>query len=243
MDRLFGDTCRSWYANPQGLYPVNLTDDYRRLLSYSAEKLEEIRLSELRAVEGKLNLYFKALKENRTFTIRYWHPRIEKFVYSTYLCTTHGDFNPHNLLVDGVGHVWLIDFQRTCQSHILRDITTLDATIRFQLLTDQDVTLDECLRLEEVLCSIKHFSEIDTLPIKLETANSSLMKAYCTILHLYKIARNLVSQNPSDDMSEYYIALMYNALSTTRFATLPTGEREHAMLCASLLAEKLGLSS
>jgi CheY-like chemotaxis protein len=243
LDRLFSDTCCSWYANPQGLRPVNLTDDYQRLLSYSAEKLEQMRLNQLKAIQGRQKLSFKALKETRVFTNPILAVQDRKFVYSTYLCTTHGDFNPHNLLVDATGHVWLIDFQSTGPSHILRDITMLDATIRFQLLDDQNVTLDECLQMEEVLCRSKRFSEIERLPSKLETENPALAKTYSAILHLYKIARKLVSQNPSDDMSEYYIALLYNALSATRFSTLLIEQREHAMLCASLLAERLGLSS
>jgi CheY-like chemotaxis protein len=243
LDGLFGDTCRSWYANPQGLRPVNLTDDYQRLLSYSAEKLEQMRLKQLKAIQGKQKLSFKALKETRTFTNPILAIQDRKFVYSTYLCITHGDFNPHNLLVDTTGHVWLIDFQGTEPSHILRDITMLDATIRFQLLDDQNVTLDECLQMEEVLCRSKRFSEIEKLPSKLETENPALAKTYSAILHLYKIACKLVSQNPSDDMDEYYIALLYNALNTTRFSMLLAEQREHAMLCASLLVERLGLGS
>ncbi len=53
LDKLFSDTCRSWYANPQGLRPVHLTDDYQHLLSYSTGKLEQMRLSQLKAIEGK----------------------------------------------------------------------------------------------------------------------------------------------------------------------------------------------
>ncbi|MBA2392678.1 MAG: hypothetical protein H0V70_08015 [Ktedonobacteraceae bacterium] len=70
-----------------------------------------------------------------------------------------------------------------------------------------------------------------------------MAKAYGSILHLYKIARKLVLQNPSDDMSEYHIALLYNALNTTRFSTLQEEQRVHAMLCASLLVEMLDLSN
>jgi thiamine kinase-like enzyme len=201
-----------------------------------------MRHNQLKAIEGKQRLSFKALKETRTFTNPILTIQNRKFVYSTYLCTTHGDFNPHNLLVDATGHVWLIDFQGTGPSHILRDITMLDAAIRFQLLDDQNVTLDECLRMEEVLCRSKCFSEIERLPSKLETESPTVAKAYGAILHLYKIARKLVSQNPSDDMGEYYIALLYNALNATRFSTLLAEQREHAMLCACLLVERLGLS-
>lgn len=243
LNRLFSNTCRNWYANPRGLIPVNLTNDYQSSLSYSLDKLEQIRHDQLKAIQGEQKLYFNALKNERTFTNPILAAADHKFVYSTYICITHGDFNPHNLLIDKTGQAWLIDFQVTGESHILRDITMLDAAIRFQLLTAQEATLDECLKMEEVLCGVKQFSEIERLPSKLVTQNSALGKIYSTILHLYKISRKLVSQNPNDDMSEYYVALLYNALNTASFATLSAGQREHAMLCASLLVDRLGLGS
>ncbi len=238
LDKLFGDTCRSWYASPQGLKAVNLTDEYQHLLDDLAEAL-----GQMVGVHGTHKLSFDSLNDGRAFTNPILASAGRKFVFSTYLCTTHGDLNPNNLLVDGNEHAWLIDFQRTGPSHILRDITMLDATIRFQLLTAQDATLEECLEMEEVLCSIKHFSEIVRLPRKLATTNLALAKAYGAILHLYKKACKLVSQNPNDDMNEYYSALFYHALNTTRFTTLSAGQREHALLCAGLLADKLGMSS
>ena len=239
LNRLFDDTCRSWYASRQGLQLVNLTDEYQHLLGDSVETLEH-----LPQVHGRRKLSFGALKDGRTFTNPIWACKDRIFKYPTYLCTTHGDFNPHNLLVDSEGHAWLIDFQKTGKSHILRDVTMLDSTIRFQLLaTPEDATLEECLYMEEILCSIKHFSEVKRLPSKLATTNPALVKAYGAILHLYKKACKLVSQNPNDDVNEYYCALFYHALNTTRFATLSEGQREHALLCASLLADKLGMSS
>lgn len=243
LNGLFNSTCRNWYANPRGLFPVNLTDDYQSLLSYSWEQLEQIRQDQLNAIRGDQKLYFPTLKVEHAYTNPILASAGHKFVYSTYTCITHGDFNPHNLLIDDTGQVWLIDFQMSGESHILRDITMLDSAIRFQLLTAQDATLDECLGMEEILCSIKQISDIERLPSKLPTQNSSLAKIYSTILHLYKIARKLISQNPNSDMSEYYVALLYNALNTTRFTSLLVEQREHAMLCACLLAERLGLSS
>ena len=78
---------------------------------------------------------------------------------------------------------------------------------------------------------------MDSLPME----NKALAKAYSTVVHLRILARKLVSQNPSDDMSEYYIALFYNAVNTLRYYSLPPGQREHALLCASLLADRLEL--
>ncbi len=93
------------------------------------------------------------------------------------------------------------------------------------------------------ICSIERFSEVEQLANKLPPANRALAKAYAAVVHLRTLARRLVEQNPNDDISEYYIALFYTALYTLRFTQLSPGQREHALLSASLLADRLGLSS
>ena len=69
----------------------------------------------------------------------------------------------------------------------------------------------------------------------------ALLKAFLTVVYLRSLARQLVAQNPDDDISEYSIALFYNAINTLRVYSLPVSQREHALLCASLLADRLGL--
>ncbi len=95
--------------------------------------------------------------------------------------------------------------------------------------------------MEEVLCSPDRFSQVAYLESTLPTQNPSLAKAYATVVHLRTLACKLVSQNPGDDISEYYIALFYNAVNTLRFYGLSSMQREHALLCASLLADRLEL--
>ena len=95
--------------------------------------------------------------------------------------------------------------------------------------------------MEEVLCSIEHFSQLEQLETELPTENQALAKTYATVVHLRTLARRLVEQNPNDDMSEYYIALLYTTVNTLRYYSLPSRQREHALLCASLLADRLGL--
>ncbi len=162
-------------------------------------------------------------------------------VRPTYICITHGDFNQHNLLVDSIANMWLIDFQRTGQGHILRDVAMLDSVVRFQLLASSEATLEERLQMEEALCSIDRFSQVQQLTTRFSTENSALAKTYAIVVHLRTLARWLVSQKPNDDMSEYYIALLYNAMNTLRFNDLSLRQREHALLCASLLVDRLGL--
>src|SRR6266516_2738288 len=170
-------------------------------------------------IGGKQNLRFRNLKGERNFTNPLLATSDLTIVRPTYVCTTHGDFNQNNLLVDRTGHVWLIDFQETSQSHILRDVAMLDSAVRFQLLASEEATLEERLHMEEALCSIDRFSQAEQLATVFST------------------------ENPSDDISEYYIALLYTAMNTLRFSSLPAGQREHAVICASLLADRLGLSS
>ena len=134
----------------------------------------------------------------------------------------------------------MIDFQSTGQGHILRDVAQLDSEIRFLLLTSGEASLEERLQMEDALSSPESFSQVAHLEHTLPTENQSLAKAYAVVVHLRTLARKLVAQDPGDDISEYYIALFYNAVNTLRFYGLPSAQREHALLCASLLADQLG---
>jgi DNA-binding response OmpR family regulator len=249
LQRLFWDTCGAWYANRGNLQPLDLAADYQRLLEYKSGRLEQIVAEQLKLVElvesekGKQRLVFNHLRDRHTYTNPLQVMDGLSFKLSTYTCITHGDFNHHNLLVDSNGNMWMIDFQGTGLSHILRDIAILDSAIRFQLLTANEATLKERLQMEKALCSIERFSEVEQLANKLPTTNRPLAKTYAAVVHLRTLARRLVEQNPGDDISEYYIALFYTALYTLRFTQLSQGQREHALLCASLLADRLGLSS
>ena len=42
-------------------------------------------------------------------------------------------------------------------------------------------------------------------------------------------------------MSEYHIAALYQSLNMIRFYGLPMAQREHALLSASLLVDRLGV--
>ncbi len=244
LNRLFLETCVTWYANREHLQPLDLTADYQRLFSYTSEELEQIRTKQLKSVKGKQRLRFTSLNNERPFTNPLLVSAGPALACTTYICTTHGDFNPHNMLVDNAGYVWLIDFQETGPSHILRDVAVLDSAIRFQLLTEGDATLEERLQMEEALLDdIQRFSQVEQLAPGISTKNQALAKAYAIVVHLRRLAYQLVAQNQDDDISEYYIALFYTALNTLQFFSLSQTQREHALLSASLLADRLGLRS
>jgi CheY-like chemotaxis protein len=241
LDNLFRDTCAAWYAGPGHLQLHDLASEYQSLLGLTPEKLEEPLRKGLKNVQGKERLRFSSLASDRSFVNPILVGFDRKLVKLTYACTTHGDLNANNILVDQSGSTWLIDFLRTGPGHILRDFAQLDATVRLLLLAPEEATLEERLEMEEALLGIDRFSEVPSLQTRLPTSNKAVAKTFATSVHLRMLAAEQVGRNPKDDLGEYYVASLYFAMSMIRYWDLPTVQREHALLTAALLAEQLGL--
>lgn len=249
LDLLFGETCGIWYANRQRQL-LDVRAEYQRLMNSTPADLEQLRLRQSRSGRGRHRFTFTALSTPRKFINPFLVIERATFARTTSLCITHGDLNPQNMLVSRAGYIWLIDFQETGPSHILRDLALLDAAVRFQLLSESAASLDQRYALEELLLAdLEHFSEVDDLPDALPGEyQEELARAYATVVHLRRLASRLLSaQSPqgeeADDPGEYAIALFFVALQTLQFFSLAPVQREHALLSASLLAERLGLAS
>ncbi len=240
LEHLFMKTCNTWYTNLGYQRLHDLTKDYRQLLGLTSERLSQA-LERLKVAQSRTKLRFDTLPGNSTFTNPVTAIDGIHMTEATYVCITHGDFNPQNILVDNFENVWLIDFQRTGRDHIFRDITALDSAIRYQLLINEFATLEERLEMEQVLMGANHFCQLDDLLTQFSSANQALRKAYSVVVHLRILAHRLVPQAANDSMRDYYIALLYHALNTTCSYSLSVGQREHALLCASLLVDKLNL--
>lgn len=240
LSRLFIETCGPWYANTSRLQLCDLTEEYQNLLGWTTEKLETALAQGLKSVHGKSTLKFTDLSSERTFTNPIPATARQRFLRATYRCTTHGDLNESNIMVDGSSHAWLIDFDCIGPGHILRDVAELDSVVRLQLLKENECTLEERLALEEALSAATSFSQVGELETTFSTNNPALAKAFAVAVHLRTIGYHLIEHNPQADLSEYQIALFYYALNTVRFhSLLPSVQRQHALLSASLLADRL----
>src|SRR2546421_11852498 len=51
IDRLFHETCSAWYASRGNLQPLNLTENYQQVLSYTPQMLEKVLSEELHSVQ------------------------------------------------------------------------------------------------------------------------------------------------------------------------------------------------
>jgi thiamine kinase-like enzyme/DNA-binding response OmpR family regulator len=243
LRKLFHDTCGSWYANKGKLELVDLSEYYRESLGFTWERIEKAIAESLKHVHGNDLFYFDRLQEKRSFLNPVKYMRGKSFPLSTYQCITHGDLNPGNILLDASGQSWLIDFDSTGVGHILRDLAELDVAIRCQLLENEQADLVERLRLEEMLNTPAKFSQIKNLDDNFASENPAVIKAYQAIIELRKIAYDLVRLNPADDIKEYYVALIYSSLNVLRFYGWKAVQREHALMSACLLINKIGAKS
>jgi len=239
LQNLVHETCAPWYANPGHLQLIDLSAEYLRQLGSTKENLQSALSKGLKSVQGTHHLHFEGLSTERAFTNPLLLATERHFSKSTYECITHGDFNGDNVLVDTAGFSWLIDFECTGVGHILRDIAEMDTVVRFHFLAPEVANLEERLSMEEMLCSVKRFSEVNALTSAFKTENKGLLKAYETVVYLRTLAQKLVAQNPSDDIGEYYVALFYYSVNAIRFYGWPSIQRQHALLSASLLADQL----
>lgn len=235
LQRLFQETCKQWYANRGLLQLLDLTDEYVRRLGLTTDRVERALAEGLKGVQGKRQLYFDALEKRRAFTNPVADLEGQGFLATTYSCSTHGDLNGDNILIDKERHVWLIDFGLTGPGHILRDFAELDTVIRYQLLKEEEATLEERLTLEEALTLSERFSEASQLSRRLQTENAALAKAYEVVVYLRQLAHQVVESNPADDVKEYNVALYYYSLNALRFYSWPQVQRQHALISASIL--------
>lgn len=240
LDRLFNETCGRWYASRSQLKHVDLTGDYQELLHFTEPRLRQALSQNMPGVltGGADGLFFSALG-SRMFTNPLNVMASKRFILPTYVCTTHGDFNAKNIMVDVEGNPWLIDFQRTGQGHILRDVAELDSVVRIELLSSNDASLEERRQMEEALLSVSSYREAKEFAAGTPTGNPAVDKAFATATHLRAKAGELIASNPTSSMKEYNVALFYYALNAIKFDSLEPVQREHALLCASLLADKL----
>jgi len=203
---------------------------------FSKEKLEGL-LSDLKVTQNNNNIKFNSFSQNHDYV----NPLAfigKSLKFSTYECIVHGDLHGENILVDDNQNAWLIDFAATKTGHFLQDFVELDSVIRFQLLTSENATIEERLYMEKFLSEINSFSELAKLQNSFKTKNPHLKKAFTAITHLQTLAAEFLP-NKKADIYEYHATLLFYALNSLRFPFVDIIQRQHALLCASILTEKL----
>jgi CheY-like chemotaxis protein len=237
VQNLFHETCRYWYENRLHKRKRKLSAHYRAQLNFDQSKLEKSLHEWFGRWVGQKEIQFSGL--DGTFHNPVYSPYVQErsFTLPVFMAVTHGDLNGSNVLVDSNGYTWLIDFYRTGEGHILRDVIELETTVKFELLDVAD--LGALYELESALLAPRRFDE--PLEFSNSSGNKELAKAFAVISTLRSMAHDMV--RPDNDMQEYYVGLFYQTLNLLRYYWLlrrePKARRRYVLLSASMLCERL----
>jgi CheY-like chemotaxis protein len=161
------------------------------------------------------------------------------FPVPSLVAITHGDLNGTNILVDGEGKAWLIDFYKTGWGPALRDLAELESVVKFELLQADDLLARYALERAS-LCprSLQH-------PIQVESPSppAELGRAAAAIQQLRALACEVAD---TDDPHEYCVGSLFYALKEMGGFTPRAGEERHfsvnqyhALLSAAMICEAL----
>jgi CheY-like chemotaxis protein len=236
--RLVAETCGPWYDNRERVRPHDLAATYRTTLTLDEEKLDKIRIEQLRNVQGAEELTFSALNRTEKLPNPILFMRQRQLTYPASTCVGHGDLSARNILIGADGHAWLIDFLHTGVAHVMNDMARLDTIVRTQLLGAEEATLQERLEMEEALASVNRFSQLDRLAERTTLANPAVAKAFRTSVQLRRVAGQGPGAQDSDDMSGFFVGCVYHGMNTIRYYSLPRVQREHGLLSAAVLVRQ-----
>jgi len=244
LHRLFTTTCRLWYQSRTPPDYESLRDLYLEAfsLSHQPDRLaREIASLRPNYDQHAPTLSFLAPAVTLPNPL-YWLTCDEATVMPVCCCITHGDLQADNILMNGAGDCWLIDFYRTCPSHILRDFIELETDVKFRLM--DKVSPEDFARLEETLIRLQYPNQALALPNGLpETAQ----KAAYVIAGLRAEAWRLldaIQPNVRLIQREYLTGLLLGTLNILRlrhYKETPELQprRELALLSAALICQHL----
>ena len=266
IGHLFGNTCQKWCGGARRPTPeesltldqffrsresLNLADSKHvdelektiaELLSFRSYA-SKIKLVSPGVIDVRLGSISERLPNPMVYAFRErWNNgnQPEIFPLPALLAITHGDLNGENILVNDQGRGFLIDFYKTGLSPTCRDFVELESIIKFELLDIPDVA--QRYRLECALLAPVNLSESIRIPDEF-AQNHQVVKAIRSIQQLRTLA---IDAGNSDDPTEYYIGLMFNALR--EILGFSSGHDEpscckprqfHAFLSAAKICQKL----
>lgn len=230
LNNLLRVTCRLWYENrSHHRRKIDLIHLYSEALSIEWEEVEKGANSIDSAQRREGTIAFLGVAGRYVDPLA-WRERTPQYHVNAWQAITHGDLNQHNILIGEDGQCWLIDFYRTGQGHILRDIVELEAVIKISLTDLGD--LEAHARLEKIL-----LNSLDVDKLALPPASDPLYKPLAVIAHLRHHATGMTSID--QDMREYNTALLMQMFKMLSLDFLSSQEHAKILLSAAMLCSWL----
>jgi nicotinamidase-related amidase len=158
-------------------------------------------------------------------------------------CWIHGDLNLANVLLDGSGNTWLIDYYWTRIGHALQDVAKLENDLKFLLVPlPDDAALVRAVAWERLLGAQ---DDLLAAPPALSTAlatDPAIAKAHAAIARLRALAADLLREaglSPPVSAEEYRIAQLRYSAHTLSFDECDLRQKRFALASTCLLADRL----
>lgn len=237
LHNLIFKTCRFWYdrtwrqrANLQNLYFQAFNLEKARLVMRLQELLQDY--------DPALSTMLIPGSEAPLINPIHWLIAHEKqCTLAVKMCITHGDMTGRNIMVDGNGRCWMIDFLRTYESHSLRDFVILETDLKYRQgpqMSDHDF-----LELEKELIHLG-VHRIDSSAAA--RWGKETKKLFSVVLSVRNLARQVAFgvANPSQMDFEYLISLLMATLNVVRLRHIPPARKMQALRSAIMICEALG---
>ena len=153
-----------------------------------------------------------------------------------YVSFVHGDLNGANVLLDGRGNVWLIDFAHTKRGHVLGDLVKMENDLLFLFTKLRDEDFAEGVALLGTLTAVEDLRAPlpETLP---EVSSPVLARAWRFVRLLRSFGAAVVREDR--DPRQHRIAALRYAAHTMSFEEASPVQRRLAMAAAAMHARAL----
>ncbi len=146
----------------------------------------------------------------------------------------HGDLNGANIIVDGGGNVWLIDFFHTRRTHALLDLIKLENDVLYIMTDIGDEDFTEALILSRHLVSVADLAAPLPEWTGLGLSSPKLRRAWETVRHLRSFYPAIVRFDR--DPLQLVAGLMRYAVHTLSFEESSPIQKRWALFSAGLCA-------
>jgi protein-tyrosine phosphatase/nicotinamidase-related amidase len=162
-------------------------------------------------------------------------PRVAR---AHYLSHVHGDLNGANIIIDGPGNVWLIDFFHSHRGHVLRDLIKLENDILYIY-----TTLSDEKEFEDALQLTDHLLTVEDLGADLHSSPAAdawapnVRRALRTVRHLRSYYPGLVKADR--DSAQLLMGQIRYAVHTLGFEEASPLQKRWALYTACCAAAQL----
>jgi protein-tyrosine phosphatase/nicotinamidase-related amidase len=169
-------------------------------------------------------------------------PRLPRRVDYCYVSYIHGDLNGANIILDGQGNVWLIDFFHTHRGHVLKDLIKFENDLLYIFtLLEREADLVEALRLSDLLLSVADLAAPLPSLADFDLKHPALVRAYETLTTLRSFVAELVHEGR--DPLQLLVGQMRYAVHTLSFDESSALQKQWALYmagqCGARITERL----